>query len=136
MTLHFKGSHFMFTTLLICLFLYLMLGFLFLSTYIIIQYILKIILAILVLYCVWDGEKQGQSINWINAMIMLVVTTIIPFDPSLTILIVLLCGWMPIHQKSHTSFTSVGYDHQTSCQALLSTKLESAKLQRLHIGNR
>ncbi len=124
------------STLLCCLCIYGLLGLLILNHYVVIQYILNIILGVFVLICVRLGIKDRRSFNWINAMIMLVVTTIIPIDPTLTLLIVSLSGWMPEIHPSDQPSDPMNHDHHLSNDTLLSTKLEVAKLNHLYIKNR
>ena len=124
------------STLLCCLCIYGLLGLLILNHYVVIQYMLNIILGVFVLICVRLGIKERRSFNWIHAMIMLMVTTIIPIDPTLTLLIVSLSGWMPeIHPNDQASH-SMSHDHRLLTDSLLSTKLEVAKLNHLYIKNR
>ena len=121
----------LFTALCVDLSIFAISDLIFLTNYVTFQYILKILLAFGIAILGLTMQKDGRTINWINLALMVLITSIVSMDPTISCLLILLAGMippLPIHQNRMVQPN----DPMESHQAYLKNLFETQKLKASH----
>ena len=128
---HYSRKH-LFAALCVDLSIFAISDLIFLTNYVTFQYILKILLAFGIAILGLTMQKDGRTINWISLALMVLITSIVSMDPTISCLLILLAGMIPPLPIHHQNRMVQPNDPMETHQAYLKNLFETQKLKTFH----